>query len=392
MFVVRPRLPRWRRGLCPIALLVAASLFAWPGQGAWASTIGGAFRLTDTNSGSDPLPWYLTEANDNSSRSDSPAKPNLSSTSSRSWYLTNSNSSNFNFQNGSNFAKVTVSVDDSDKVTFDVNLLSKATSNNYVIDKFAFNWAGDRDILKRVQAALADSNGPMNNWKIRGANGDPKVDVTGMGKFNYQVDARSENSRSDALSLTVDLSGLGLTKEQIISHFQVLSNGSDGGGFFALHFSTKEDDDLCENCFNDSFFVSGSEPAPSYASNWGTNPPPPTSPTTNYASPTLSGSNTNTNTNNGLTGVGGGGYNPLSSNIFGAGNSGAGDLGGGGGSSSTPSSGPNSGPPGPTPPGPTPPWPTPPDVVTPEPSSLLLMGFVVGLLLPVVFWRCRLRD
>jgi hypothetical protein len=189
-----------------MTLLSAALLFALPGQSACASTLTG------------------------------------------SWYLTDSNSSSF--PSGSNYGQVTLSVDSSDKVTFNVSLLSNLTSSNYLIDKFAFNWAGSSNIKSQLSTAIANASSPLSNWSVSGSNGSPSQEMGGMGKYNYEIAAHGSGNRTNPVSFTMDLSGLGLTQTQIFNDFQVTSSGAKGSGYFAAHVATG----------SKSFYLGGSDP------------------------------------------------------------------------------------------------------------------------------------
>jgi hypothetical protein len=206
MSVIRPWFSRPKRYLCSIAVLTAALLFALPGQRACASTLTG------------------------------------------SWYLTDSNSTNF--PSGSNYAQVSISVDSNDQATFNVNVLPILANSNYLLDKFAFNWAGSSDISSQLTAAIANASSPLNNWSVNGSNGSPAQAMDGMGKYNYEIDAQGFNNRVNPMSFTMDLSGLGLSQSDILNDFQVSSSGGNGGGYFAMHVASG----------TDSFYLGGSTP------------------------------------------------------------------------------------------------------------------------------------
>lgn len=191
MFANRPWLSRPRLCLCLMALLSASFLFALPGHRACASTLTG------------------------------------------SWYITNSNTSSF--PSGSNYAQVTLSVDSADKATFNLSLLSPLTSKNFLSDSFAFNWAGSSDIRSQISTALANAGSPMSNWSVSGSNGTPAQAMDGFGKYNYQISATGNADRTNPVSFTMDLSGLGLGQSDIFNDLQVTSSGSNGSGLFAAH-------------------------------------------------------------------------------------------------------------------------------------------------------------
>jgi hypothetical protein len=202
MFVIRPC---FSRPMFLFALLAASFLFSLAGQRACASTLSG------------------------------------------SWYLVDSNSSSY--PSGSNYAQVSLSVDSNYQAAFNVNLLPVLASNSYLIDKFAFNWAGSSDISSQLSTAIANAGSPLSNWSVRGSNGSPANEMGGMGKYNYEIDANGNNNRVNPLSFTMDLSGLGLTQSQIFNDFQVASSGGNGGGYFAMHVASG----------TDSFFLGGSD-------------------------------------------------------------------------------------------------------------------------------------
>lgn len=207
MNLFRPGLPRLNRELCLIALLAGSFLLS-PGQRAIASTLSG------------------------------------------SWYLVDSNKSGY--PSGNNYAQVTISVDSSDKATFNVSLLPVLAGSGYLSQSFGFNWTGSSDISSPISTALANAASPLNNWTVAGASGSPNQSMDGMGKYNYQISAQGNNDRTDPVSFTMDLSGLGLSQSDIFNDFQVTSSGSHGSGYFALH--------VAGPC--NTFYLGGSDPVP----------------------------------------------------------------------------------------------------------------------------------
>ncbi len=181
MFSPRPRLPRLTSGVWLLALTAASFLAPWSGQQAFATT------------------YFLNQSNTDSV-----------------------------FPDGTNYAKVDVSVDSSKKVTFDVTFTSNMTG--YLFSKFGFNWVSPTnpspDILSKIS--------PPANWSVSGS-GNQSED--GFGKFSYELKANNGiNNAVSELKFTIDLSSSGLSASTIASNFEIdASGGSEGTAFFAAH-------------------------------------------------------------------------------------------------------------------------------------------------------------